>query len=189
MSRSPTTRRIIFLVLGLIVSLGLLLLPVSGYTRLTVADADSGRRIFTTILRDGAPVVLRWTNSLYRLPVTESYFAHAGVLIQDQVIFGAGAAPTVTPADVEDLYHTGGAFAARGLNRPLQQVIFRIGEIGRPQFKIGERIVNCAEEVGFGGRIALTTRRARLSELVGHWVCSLPFRRPRVKPGSSGVVC
>ncbi|MFO7707484.1 MAG: hypothetical protein R6V84_04860 [Desulfobacterales bacterium] len=61
--------------------------PASGYTRIELADGSTGKTIAAAVLRDGAPVVLKWRNSLFDLDVTESFNAQCGKLIQDGVTF------------------------------------------------------------------------------------------------------
>ena len=119
------------------------------------------------VLCDGETATLSWMNSLFGLRVTEVYEARRGRLVQTKVAFslpGGGPPPSVTPQDVDDLYHTGGPFAAEGLSRPVEKVIFRVGEIGNPTFTIGERTVDFTAEVGFGGTVILDARAAPISE-------------------------
>ena len=92
-----------------------------GYTRIDLTEEGKGREIFSAVVPDGEPVILTWRNSQFGLHVTEGFFARSGVLIQDQVTFSApdgSPPPRVSARDVDDLYHTGGAFDARGLSRP-----------------------------------------------------------------------
>jgi hypothetical protein len=124
------------------------------------------------LLLDGETVVLTWTNSLFRLPVTEVFVAGSGVLTLTEITFGDPTGrepPRVKPEDVDDLYQTGGPFRAEGLARPVTRVVFRVGEIGRPAMKIGNRVVQFAEEVGFGGAVLLATRPASLRERILGW--------------------
>lgn len=143
---------------------------VPGYTRLELTEAESGSRLALYMLRDGEPVVLRWRNSLFGLDVTEIFIAKSGALIQTEVTFadpGGAAPPRVSARDVDDLYHTGGAFSATGMSRPLTRVVYRVGEIGEPRLTVRERVVDFKREVGFGGRIVLTTSAPGL--LDGLW--------------------
>ena len=50
--------------------------------------------------------------------------------------------PPVSPQDVGDLYHTGGPFSAKGLDRPFTQIVFRVGEIGNPKMRVRDRVVD-----------------------------------------------
>jgi hypothetical protein len=59
--------------------------------------------------------------------------------------------PTVSPADVDDLYQTGGPLTARGLGKQFRRVIYRVSEIGDPKMRIRDRVVAFKREVGFGG--------------------------------------
>ncbi len=155
----------------------LILLPVlalsgrlpapAGYTWFEMSDAGTGRRIAAQLLSDGERVVLNWTNSLFRLPVTEEFVARDGILTLTGVTFADPTGrepPHVKPEDVDDLYHTGGPFRAEGLSRPFSHIVFRVGEIGRPTLKVGTRLIRLAEEVGFGGAVLLVVRRPRLYE-------------------------
>jgi hypothetical protein len=140
-----------------------------------LTDAGTGRRIVSRLLPDGEKVVLTWTNSLFRLPVTEVFVAGGGVLTLNAITFGDPTGrepPRVQPADVDDLYHTGGPFKAEGLSRPVSRVVFRVGEIGRPALRVGKRVVQFAEEVGFGGAVRLVARPATFRERIAGWFFS-----------------
>jgi len=126
-----------------------------------ITHGDTGKRIGCTVLRDGETLILSWTNSLFRLLVTETYVAEGGMLVQTSVTFAdpsGNEPPIVNPEDVEDLYHTGGPFKAEGLSRPLRRVVFRIGEIGNPVLKIRDHGIAFAKEVGFGGSVIIESR-------------------------------
>jgi hypothetical protein len=110
----------------------------SGYTRIDLKEDDLGRGIF-------------------------------GVLVQDQVTFsvpGGPPPPRVSPRDVDDLYHTGGAFDARGLSRPFHRIVYRVGEIGDPKLLVRNRTVSFKQAAGFGGRLVLTMTRPTLHEIL-----------------------
>ena len=61
---------------------------------------------------------------------------------------------------------TGGAFDARGLSRPYQRIVYRIGEIGDPKMQVRNRTVSFKQAAGFGGRVILTTTRPALHEIL-----------------------
>jgi len=133
----------------------------AGETLVQLTHGDTGKRISCTVLRDGETLILSWTNSLFRLLVTETYVAEGGMLVQTGVAFAdpsGNEPPIVNPEDVDDLYHTGGPFKAEGLSRPLRRVVFRIGEIGNPVLKIRDHSIELAKEVGFGGSVILESR-------------------------------
>ena len=141
----------------------------SGYTRIDLTEDGKGRGIFSAVVPDGERVTLTWRNSQFGLSVTEGFFTRSGVLVQDQVTFSApdgSPPPRVSPRDVDDLYHTGGAFDARGLSRPYQRIVYRIGEIGDPQMQVQNRTVSFKQAAGFGGRLILTTTRPALHEIL-----------------------
>jgi len=155
----------------LCLSAWLLLSPA--HTWLELTDERTGRKIFSGLLPGGEQVVLTWTNSLFRLPVTEVFVAGSGILTLTEITFGDPTGrepPRVKPADVDDLYHTGGPFKAEGLSRPVSRVVFRVGEIGRPALKVRNRVVHFAEEVGFGGAMLLTARPASVRERIAGWL-------------------
>lgn len=130
-------------------------------------DASTGRRIVDRLLSDGEPISLTWTNSLFGLAVTEVFVADGGRLMLTRITFAeprGGDPPRVRPEDVDDLYHTGGPFTAEGLSRPVRDVVFRVGEIGKPAFHFRDRVVRLADEVGFGGAARLTARPAGVFE-------------------------
>jgi len=140
---------------------------LSGYTRLELTETGTGRKIFSAILRDGEPTVLTWKNSLFGLRVTETFEARKGALVLTQVTFAdsqGSAPPLVGPTDMDDLYHTGGPFSARGLAKPFKRVAYRVGEVGDPKMKVRDRVVEFKEEVGFGGGIVLTATHANVLE-------------------------
>ena len=157
-----------------LVFLGILLLSQvvpSGYTRLDLSTEGRRKPILSDVVPDGERVVLTWHNSLFRLDVTEVFFARGGVLIQDQVTFsvpGGSPPPRVSARDVDDLYHTGGAFDARGLARPFSRIVYRIGEIGNPRIQVKKKTAVLKKEAGFGGRVILATSRPALHEIIFH---------------------
>jgi hypothetical protein len=141
----------------------------SGYTRIDLKEDDLGRGIFSVVVPDGERVTLTWRNSLFGLDVTEGFFTRSGVLVQDQVTFsvpGGPPPPRVSPRDVDDLYHTGGAFDARGLSRPFHRIVYRVGEIGDPKLLVRNRTVSFKQAAGFGGRLVLTMTRPTLHEIL-----------------------
>ena len=143
----------------------------SGYTRIDLTEDGEGRNIFSAVVPDGERVTVTWRNSQFGLRVTEGFFARSGVLVQDQVTFSApdgSPPPRVSPRDVDDLYHTGGAFDARGLARPFRRIVYRIGEIGDPKMQVQNRTVAFLQAAGFGGRLVLTMTRPPLHEIL--WV-------------------
>ena len=137
-----------------------------GLTWIEISDADNGRQIFAGALSPGEEIVLTWINSLFKLTVTELFAARAGRLELTRVTFADPRGlppPAARPADLDDLYHTGGPFHVEGLARPLTRAVFRIGEIGNPTLTIGDRTLALKQEVGFGGAVRLQTRRPLLS--------------------------
>jgi hypothetical protein len=144
-----------------------------GLTRLELADADGGRLLLGDVLRDGERLTLTWHNSLFDQPVREVFYAQGGSLVEDEVTFidpqGAYEMP-VSATDVADLYHTGGAFSAHGLNRPFGQIIFRIGEIGDLHVQVRGRSIALKQEVGFGGRVRLSTHRPTAVEALASFL-------------------
>ena len=121
----------------------------------TDGRGEPGGGFVSQLLPDGEQVVLSWTNSLFGLPVTEVFVAGNGVLTLTEITFGDPTGrepPRVGPADVDDLYHTGGPFRAEGLSRPVSRVVFRVGEIGKPAIRIGRRVVSFATKWDLAGR-------------------------------------
>jgi hypothetical protein len=141
----------------------------SGYTRIELTEEGRGQKILSVVTPDGEPVVLTWRNSQFGLRVTEVFYARAGLLIQDQVTFsdpGGVPPPAVSARDVDDLYHTGGAFDARGLSRPFARIVYRVGEIGDPKIRVKNKTAALKKAAGFGGRVILTTARPKLCEIL-----------------------
>ncbi len=140
-----------------------------GYTRIQIREAGTGRKVLSCVLRDGEEVVMTWKNSLFGLKVTEVFKAQRGMLVLTAVTFSdpqGPVPPVVRPSDVDDLYHTGGAFTAVGLNKPFQHIAHRVGEIGEPKIGIRGRELDFKQEVGFGGSIVLTAAAAKACEIV-----------------------
>jgi hypothetical protein len=151
------------------------LLASARHTWLELTDEGTGRRIVSRLLPDGEKVVLTWTNSLFRLPVTEVFVAGNGILTLTEITFADPTGrepPRVKPADVDDLYQTGGPFKAEGLSRPFSRIVFRVGEIGNPTIRVGSYEVQFAREVGFGGAVLLAARRPSLRERILGWFSS-----------------
>jgi hypothetical protein len=135
----------------------------SGSTQLELTEAETGREIFSAVLEDGEQIVLTWKNSLFDLLVTEVFETHGGALVLTQVTYAdprGTTPPDVSPSDAAEFYQTGGPFSAKGLARPFQKLIFRVGEIGEPKMKIRNQVLDFKIEVGFGGGIVLTAKRA-----------------------------
>ncbi|MCE5262472.1 MAG: hypothetical protein LLG97_02940 [Deltaproteobacteria bacterium] len=158
------------LIIVTLLALGFLLqISPSGWTRIELTEESRGEKILSETVQDGEPLTLTWRNSQFGYRVTEVFYAREGWIIQDQVTF---ADPTGTPpprvsaADVADLYHTGGTFDARGLNRPFSRIVYRIGEIGNPKIRVRDRNAALKKAAGFGGRVILTTARPKLYEFL-----------------------
>jgi hypothetical protein len=148
-----------------------LLSPARGYTRIDLENGTTGKTIAAAVLRDGEKIVLTWRNSLFDLDVTECFYAENGKLIQDGVRFADPRGlppPEATAREVEDLYHTGGPFTAKGLDRPFSRIVYRVSEVGTPKMELCNRIVDFKQEVGFGGAVVLTTSHPRRFELFSH---------------------
>ena len=161
--------RLIWLLPCVLIVLWLLSRPGSGYTRLELTNAATGSKLASFVLADDEQILLTWRNSIWGLDVTEAFVAKSGLLIQTEVTFAhpdGSQPPRVTPQDVDDLYHTGGAFSAKGLARPLHQVVYRIGEIGKPKMRVRGCVIEFMPLVGFGGRVVLTADTPRLYEIV-----------------------
>jgi hypothetical protein len=139
----------------------------SGYTRIELTEEGRGKKILSAVVTDGEPVILTWRNSQFGLHVTETFFARSGVLVTFSAPDGSPP-PRVSPGDVDDLYHTGGAFDARGLSRPFSRIVYRIGEIGDPKIRVKKRTAALKKEAGFGGRVILATSRPALHEIIFH---------------------
>lgn len=160
------------IVILLLVGAGMWLLsPARGYTRIDLENGTTGKAIAAAVLRDGSKIVLTWRNSLFDLDVTECFHSENGKLIQDEVTFADPRGlppPEATAREVEDLYHTGGPFTAKGLNRPFSRIVYRVSEVGTPKMELGSRIVDFKQVVGFGGAVVLTTSHPRRFELFSH---------------------
>ena len=144
-----------------------------GETYVPAAERDRPyvHRDIAVAVRYGEQAELRWRNSLFNLDVTEVYRVRKGLLVLDQVTFADPRGlppPQVTPADVDDLYHTGGPFTARGLGKSFARVVYRVGEIGNPRLAIMNRTVALKDHVGFGGAVVVTTELPGGIELLQH---------------------
>jgi len=162
-----TVPLLFLLILILALWLPLKIVP-AGYTRIDLTGGD-GRPILSAVLPDGERLVFSWRNSLFGLQVEEMFSARSGVLVLTSVTFadpGGPNPPRVPAEEVDDYYHTGGAFRAEGLSRPFSKVVYLIGEIGNPKMQAGGRTVHFKREMGFGGRVILTTGRPNLYEIL-----------------------
>lgn len=160
-SKRKRVSLLLILVVGVILVWLAFQMPMLGFTRLQLTNAETKREIFSAILHNGEPITLTWRNSLFNLDVTETFVAENGRLIQTGVTFADPRGlppPIVSPEDVDDLYHTGGAFSAQGMRRPFTRIAYRVGEIGEPKMTIGAHMIAFKQQVGFGGRIELTTQ-------------------------------
>jgi len=158
-------------VAGLLLAAGLLLMfgPLPGRTWLAVTDLATGRPVFAAALPDGTAIHLTWTNSLFGLQVEEEYVVRGGRLFQTSVTFAdpTGATPPAAgPADLDELYHTGGPFTVQGLERPFTEVIFLVSEVGRPRLTLVGWTLDLKGTVGFGGRVQLRARPAHPADLL-----------------------
>ena len=165
MKRKPLFLLLFFLLVAALLSQ----VNVPRYTRVRIQDGGAGRQILSGVLRDGEQVVLTWKNSLFGLQVTEVFHAQSGMLVLTSVTFAdpqGSAPPVVSPSDVDDLYHTGGAFTAGGLSRPFRHIAYRVAEIGKPRMRVRGREVDFKQEVGFGGSVILTAATAKAFEIV-----------------------
>jgi hypothetical protein len=162
-------RTVIIGVLTLLSLVLLLRITPSGYTRIDLTRDGGGESILSVTAEDGEPLTLTWRNSQFGYRVTEVFYARGGLIVQDRVTFaqpGGPPPPSVSAADVADLYHTGATFDARGLNRPFSRIVYRIGEIGDPQIRVKNKTAALKKAAGFGGRVFLTTARPRLYEFL-----------------------
>jgi hypothetical protein len=162
--------RALFLALLFLLAAALLsLVRLPGYTRVQLREAGTGRKILSHVLRDGEEIVMKWKNSLFGLQVTEIFEASKGRVVLTTVTFAnpqGPVPPVVRPSDVDDLYHTGGAFTAQGLHRPFERITHRVGEIGEPRMKVRATEVDFKQEVGFGGGVVLTASAANTLEIL-----------------------
>ena len=171
---NTTSRRrvIVYLSAAFLLCLTLLLrMSLPGYTRINLTDDGTGRIILSAVIPESEPVILTWRNSQFGLLVKEVFFTRSGLLVQDQVTFsvpGGPPPPRVLRQNVDDLDHTGGAFDARGLSRPFNRIVYRIGEIGDPKLQVQNKTVSLKQAVGFGGRVILTAARPVLYEVIFH---------------------
>lgn len=128
-------------------------------SRLVVAEGTTGKTLLEARLEDGEPLFLSWRNSLFQLEVRERFFVERGKLVLTEVVFSTNSelpSNSVKEGDLEELYHTGGPFIARGLRKTFDRIEYRIGEIGRPRLTVKNRTLNLADAVGFGGQIRIT---------------------------------
>ena len=164
-------RRIVplFFLVVLVLALWLPLKIVpAGHTRIDLTGGD-GRPLLSVVAPDGEAVTFSWRNSLFGLQVEERFSPRSGVLVLTSVTFAdpGGATPPLVPAEeVDDYYHTGGAFRAEGLSRPFTKVVYLVGDVGNPRMQAGGRTIHFKKEMGFGGRVILTTGRPNLYEIL-----------------------
>jgi hypothetical protein len=162
--------RTLFLALSFLLVAALLSqMRLPGYTRIQLRETGTGRKILSLVLRDGEEIVMKWKNSLFGLQVTEVFQVREGRAVLTTVTFAdpqGPVPPVVRPSDLDDLYHTGGAFTAQGLNRPFERITHRVGDIGEPRMKVRATEVDFKQEVGFGGGVVLTASGAKAFEIL-----------------------
>lgn len=144
-------------------------ITIPSHTWLELKDGATGRQLLAVMLGDGEKATLTWHNSLFDLDVTEDFVAEKGVLVQTAVTFAdpRGLPPMrVAPEEVDDFYHTGGPFTTTGLRRPFSRIVYRVGEIGRPRFVVGQKSIAFKQEVGFGGQVILTATKPSWHALI-----------------------
>lgn len=147
-----------------------------GWTRFELREDETGSKLLSLVLRDGEPITLTWRNSLFGLDVTEVFVAQSGLIIQTEVTFAdprGFTPPRVSPQDIDDLYHTGGPFSAKGLDRPFTRIVYRVGEIGNPAMRVRDDRVDFKREVGFGNRVVLEAESVNLYESLPAWAVML----------------
>jgi hypothetical protein len=135
--------------------------PGARATWVELTELQGGREIFGGALAAGEPLVLVWTNSLFRLQVTERFSVREGRLELEAVTFADPRGlppPQASGADLDDLYHTGGPFHVEGLARPFTHLVFRLGQIGDPRLELGGRSIRLLQEAEFGTAVALSAR-------------------------------
>jgi len=164
-------RRVVPLLFLLILVLALWLplqITPGGYTRIDLTGGD-GRPILSVVLADGETGTFSWKNSLFGLQVEETFSAQDGIIVQTGASFFDPLdppPPRISAREADDYYHTGEPFRAEGLSRPFTKIVYRVGEIGNPQMRIGGITVDLKREEGFGGRIVLTTGRPNFYEIL-----------------------
>lgn len=159
-------RRLPFLCKALFLALLFLPFPLPG---LTLVEVENPSGNFFFLLKRGEEVRLSWRNSLFGQEVTERFLAQGSFLWLEEVAFEdkiSGYTMKVTPQDLADLYHTGGAFRANGIHKPFSHAIFRVGAIGRPRLKIKGREIDFQEQAGFGGIVVLRAKKANFVNLL-----------------------
>lgn len=166
----------------------LLPLPLPGFT---IVEVESPSESSFFLLERGEEVLLSWKNSLFGQDVTERLLAQGGFLWLEEVAFEdkiSGYTMEVTPEDLADLYHTGGAFRVNGIHKPLSQAVFRVGAIGKPRLKIKGREINFQDQAGFGGIVVLRAKKANVINLLlasaRALARRLPFWLSSFRPGA-----
>ncbi len=162
---SRALRRLLYLCKASFLIL-LLFLPVPGHTLLYLkTQSPLGEAFF--VLKDGDLIKLTWKNSLFGQQVTESFVVEGGILWLEEVRFeDSGYSMEANPQELADLYHTGGAFEVRGVHKPFSRIVFRVGAIGKPRLRIGDKELSLYDEAGFGGAVVLRVRKVRLIYLL-----------------------
>ena len=152
-----------FLILLILASLALPL------PKFTLVEVISPAKSWFFLLRDGEEALLTWKNSLFGQTVEERFVAGGGYLWLEEVRFKdqvTGYAMKASAQDLADLYHAGGAFEVGGVHKPFAQVTFMIGAIGEPKLRLKGQEIEFKEEGGFGGRVVIKAKKARLIALL-----------------------
>lgn len=137
------------------------------FPALTLRDGKTGTLLLAIPVSRGERMALRYTHSIHRTPVIETYAIGDGVLVLEAVRFqsyGVGM-----PSDVEQgqtFAMEKGWFVLAHLNRPLPHLDLRVGYVANHTLHIGSRRIQLARVAAPGSWVRLTMDRESLAKRV-----------------------
>lgn len=151
----------------ILILLLLFFLPVSTLREdclwLTLSDLDEGRLIFSACLYEGEAVIYKWKNSLFGLNVTETFYLKNESLVLTEIVYEdpyGNPEPLTNPEDLDHLCHEGGPFRAVNISKAYGQIIFGVGQVGKPRIIVRGEVIDLEKEVGFGGRVVVKVSKS-----------------------------
>lgn len=121
-----------------------------------VVIAEGGQTLWTRSIRNGSPVILEYTNSLYLAPTQEHFTVRPGGFALKEVWSTSDAvlAYNSLPAP----YHRRGKFFVSSVGAFVPEIVTRIGPIGRQTLHVADEELPLYE-AGPGTRVTIALRR------------------------------
>lgn len=157
-------------ILKLLASFSLILFTLTllypGALTLMVIDQGTGKT-YTYVVYVGDKVVLRYTHSVYKQDVIETFeVSSTGALILREVVFKGGKTPSMVQSkDLEDYYTVGGPFIVGNLSLTVESINLKVGSIGRPVIVVGGNELDLHTTMGLGASVKVVVEPSVWSSL------------------------